>query len=467
MYSIAKPVSYARFPRWMMTAASTVPAHTPIPAGKPRLLERLRQAALERGVAGATADQLVGWARTFVLFHNKRHPAEMGLPEVGHFLEHVVKSERDPLPALAQARSALGLLYDGVLGIRLGELPQPRPPRVLDPLRLVLRVRHYSRRTEDCYVNWARRFILHHRKRHPRTMGGAEVSQFLTHLAVAERMAASSQNQALNALVFLYGQVLDMELGALDAVRARRGQRLPVVLTPEEVARVLAQVRGADGLFQLMARLLYGCGLRVSECCSLRVHDLDLGRDQILVRGGKGNKDRVVMLPRSIRTDLEQQLAARRTVHERDLSRGVARADLPDALERKYPRAAQSYAWQFVFASRQLSHCPRTGRIGRHHVLEGSLQRAVAQAGVAAGLDRAIHCHMFRHSFATHLVERGVNIRSIQLLLGHESLETTMIYTHVARKGVTGVTSPLDFLAELTPEAIEGAAAASRRLQAV
>jgi integron integrase len=340
-------------------------------------------------------------------------------------------------------------------------LPQPRPPRLLDQLRLVLRVRHYSRRTEDCYVHWARRFILFHRKRHPRTMSAAEVEQFLTHLAVAERVSASTQNQALNALLFFYGQVLEIDLGRLDAVRARRGKRLPVVLTPEEVRRVLAHVVGGDGLFRLMARLLYGCGLRVTECCTLRVHDFDLGRGQMLVRGGKGDKDRVVMLPCAVRPELERQLATRRTLHERDLARSVARVDLPDALERKYPRAAQALEWQFVFASRQLSHCPRTGRVGRHHVLEGSLQRAVARAGVAAGLDRAIHCHTFRHRFATHLVECGTNIRTVQLLLGHESLETTMIYTHVARKGIGGVTSPLDLLNDLEAGDVEAAVAAT------
>jgi integron integrase len=216
------------------------------------------------------------------------------------------------------------------------------------------------------------------------------------------------------------------------------------------VRRVLDAVTGAGGLFALMARLLYGCGLRVHECCSLRVRDIDLARAQVCVRAGKGDKDRVVMLPRSVRPDLERQLAARRDLHDRDPARGVARVELPHAVERKYPRAAQALAWQFLFASRQLSRCPRTGRLGRHHVLDGSPQRAVGRAGVAAGLDRAIHCHTFRHSFATHLVERGVNLRSVQLLLGHESLETTMVYAHVARKGVTGVASPLDLLDEGT-----------------
>jgi integron integrase len=433
------------------------------PATGSPLLNQLWQAARTRGDSQPTADCLVDWARRFILFHNKRHPSQLGLRETIHFLEHVVKTMPEPLPALAQARSALTLLYSGLLGIDLGELPWPRPPRVLDQLRMMLRVRHYSRATEECYLHWVRRFILFHHIRHPRTMGAAEVEQFLGHLATEGRVSASTQNQAFNALLFFYSQVLEIQLGRLNAVRARRGKRLPVILTPEEVRRVLDKIAGANGLFSLMARLLYGCGLRVHECCSLRVHDIDLGRGQILVRAGKGNKDRVVMLPQSVRSDLERQLAARRTVHEHDLGRGVARVELPDALERKYPRAAQALEWQFVFASRQLSRCPRTGRIGRHHILDGSLQRAVVRAGVAAELGRSIHCHTFRHSFATHLVERGVNIRSVQLLLGHESLETTMIYTHVARKGVTGVTSPLDLLADLTDTQIHGAVDATGR----
>lgn len=429
----------------------------------PRLLDQIAQAARQRGASEPTTTQLASWVRAFILFHGKRHPRELGLPDATRFLEHVVRTEKQPLPALETARSALELLYGTVLGIDLGELPRPRPPRLLDQMSQVLRVRHYSPRTEACYLHWARQFILFHGKRHPRDLGAAEVEQFLTHLAVKGHVSASTQNQALNALVFLYQQVLEIDLGRFEAVRARRPKRLPVVLAQDEVAAVLARVEGGEGTFRLMARLLYGCGLRLMECCALRVKDIELARGQIVVRGGKGNKDRVVMLPRSVREDLERQLAWRRWLHERDLARGVARVELPDALERKYPRAAQELGWQFAFASRQLSRCPRTGRLGRHHVYPSSLQRAVAQAGRSAGLSRAIHCHTFRHSFATHLVERGIDLRTIQVLLGHESLETTMIYTHVARKGPAGVSSPLDLLDDLTDSEIRAAVGAARQ----
>jgi integron integrase len=358
-------------------------------------------------------------------------------------------------------------LYENVLHEPVGELPEPQPPRLLDQLRQIMRLGHYSIQTERCYVQWVTRFIRFHDMRHPRDMRAPEVEQFLTHLASEGHVSASTQNQALNALVFLYGRVLEINLGRIDALRARRGKRLPAVLAPQEVGRVLACIEGAEGAFKLMAQLLYGSGLRLAECCRLRVHDVSLTRNTIHVRAGKGNKDRIVMLPHSIRPDLERQLQRRKDLHERDLARGVARVELPDALERKYPRAAQELGWQFAFASRQLSRCPRTGRPGRHHSIDASLQRAVAAAGRAAGLDRRIHCHTFRHSFATHLVERGIDLRSIQVLLGHESLETTMIYTHVARKGVAGVTSPLDLLEQTDPSAIQAAVEATRALSVV
>jgi integron integrase len=385
----------------------------------PCLLDRVRQQLLERGHGEDVAGNDVEWCRRFILFHRKRHPRDMGVVEVGQFLAHVAKVEVEPLRAIAAARSALELLYRDVLGIDLGELPWPKPPKLLDQVRQLARLRHYSPRTEDCYVAWIERYIRFHGLRHPRDMGTAQVAAFLTHLAAEEHVAASTQNQALNALVFLYEQALEIELGRVDALRARRRRRLPLVLSPEEVQRVLVNIHGAGGVFQLMARLLHGCGLRLHECCPLRVKDVDFGRGQIVVRSGKGDKDRVVMLPASVRADLEHHLELRRRVHERDLARGVARVDLPDALERKYPGAAREWAWQFVFASRQLSRCPRTGRLGRHHVYDASLQRAVAEAGRAAKLTKPMHCHAIRHSFATHLVECGVDIRSVQLLLGH------------------------------------------------
>jgi integron integrase len=432
----------------MSDAGALIPLVTPQP---PRLLDQLRQAALARYGRAEPATRHVAWALRFILFHGKRHPRELGLAEVGQFLQHLAQSEKDPMRSIEQAREALEFLYQSCLHIPLGDLPFPEPPRLLDRLRRAMRLRHYSPRTESCYVDWAVRYIRFHRLRHPNTMGGAEIELFLTDLAVRGHVSASTQNQAFNALLFLYQQVLGIELPRLDAVRARRPKRLPTVLCPEEVRQLLDAVQGGEGVFRLMAGLLYGAGLRREECCKLRVQELDLGRQQIVVRHGKGGKDRVVMLPRSLRADLERQLAWRRDLHERDLRAGLARVALPDALARKYPRAAQELGWQFLFASRQRSRDPKTGDIGRHHVDPGSLARAVADARRRAGLTHRVGCHALRHSFATHLVERGIDLRTIQVLLGHESLETTMIYTHVARKGPAGVTSPLDVLPDVTP----------------
>jgi integrase len=301
----------------------------PTPPPAPRLLDRVRLAARADRHTDQVAADFVEWTRRFVLFHNKKPPDDLGVRHVGEFLHHVVNTTPDPLPVLDRARRALEFLYHTVLGRDLGELSLPRPPRLLDRMRQVLRVRHYAPATEDAYVQWAERFIRFHGLRHPRDLGAAEVERFLTHLATDRTVAASTQNQALNALVFLYKQVLEIDLGRFAAVRARRGARLPVVLDAAEVGRVLDRVQGAGGVFRIMSGLMYGSGLRVRECCRLRVRDIDLARDLIVVRAAKGDKDRVVMLPRAVRPGLERHLDERRAGHARDVARGVARVDLP------------------------------------------------------------------------------------------------------------------------------------------
>jgi len=319
---------------------------------------------------------------------------------------------------------------------------EPRPPRLLDRVRAACRLRHYSLRTEEAYVDWIRRFILFHHKRHPLEMGAAEINAFLTDLAVVGRVSASTQNQAFSALLFLYQKVLEVDPGRIaGVVRAVRPKRLPVVLTREEVRRVIEQL---DGTFALIARLLYGSGLRLLECLRLRVKDIDFGRGEITVRQGKGDKDRRTMLPTTVRADLSDHLRRVRLLHERDLSRGFGSVWLPEALERKFPNAAHEWAWQWVFPSAVLSVDPRTGIKRRHHAHEGSVSRAITQAVRRAGLTKHATSHSFRHSFATHLLEAGHDIRTVQELLGHADVSTTMIYTHVLNRGGCGVKSPLD-----------------------
>jgi integron integrase len=333
-------------------------------------------------------------------------------------------------------------------------LPQPatitetpgEPPPLLDRMRFTLRAKHYSYRTEQAYVHWVRRFILFHGKRHPQEMGGAETEGFLTHLAVEGRVSASTQTQALCAILFLYKYVLRIDLPQLDAVRARRPKRLPVVLSCDEVGRLLAAIDGSHGLYRLMSGLMYGGGLRLMECCRLRVNDVDFDRRQLVVREAKGDKDRAVPLADSACEPLRRQIASRAEMHKMDLSRGQGRVDLPNALERKLPNAAYELGWQFVFASERMSHCPRTGRPGRHHLHESAIGAAVSRAARKSGLHKRVTCHSLRHSFATHLLESGSDIRTVQELLGHKDVSTTMIYTHVLQRGACGVRSPLDAL---------------------
>ena len=320
-------------------------------------------------------------------------------------------------------------------------IPNPKA-RLRDQVREVMRYKHYALRTEETYWHWIRRYILFHGKRHPREMGAEDVRVFLSHLATAGGVAAATQNQALNALVFLYREVLHTPVGNLGEVdRARQVRRLPVVLTREEVARLLAAVP-AD--YQLPVRLLYGTGMRLMECVRLRAKDVDFDQGQIVIRAGKGDKDRVTVLPESLREPLQAHLVLVKRLHESDLKSGRGQVWLPEALARKYSQASREWGWQWVFPAGGLSRDPRSGALGRHHVLEDNLQRAVKQAVRAAGIAKPASCHSLRHSFATALLEAGYDIRTVQELLGHKSVETTQIYAHVMRKPGLGVRSPLD-----------------------
>ena len=319
---------------------------------------------------------------------------------------------------------------------------EAKTPRLLDQVRGRLRVKHYSLRTEQAYVGWIRRFILANAKRHPRDMGAAEVEAFLTSLATHGKVAAGTQNQALSALLFLYREVLSVELPWMETVvRAKRPQRVPVVLSREEVDRLLTLM---DGRHALMASLLYGSGMRLMECVRLRVKDVDFGRNEICVRDGKGGKDRHVPLPRRLREGLQAQLQRVALIHEKDLASGHGAVWLPHALARKYPSAPREPGWQYVFPSERLSQDPRGGAWRRHHLDEAGLQRAVRVARLKARIGKPATCHTLRHSFATHLLEAGQDIRTIQELLGHKDVATTQIYTHVLNRGGHGVLSPLD-----------------------
>jgi integron integrase len=305
-----------------------------------------------------------------------------------------------------------------------------------------LRVKHYSIRTEKAYLDWAKRYIRFHRMRHPADLGPKDLEAFLTHLAVAGNVAPSTQSQAKSALLFLYGEVLGLQLPWLDdVVTAKQPRKLPVVLTREEVRLLLDAMSGTPGL---VAQLLYGSGMRILEALRLRVKDLELARGELVVRDGKGAKDRVTVLPRSLVPALEAQLAYARGLHQRDVQAGHGRVYLPHALDRKYPGASRQWAWQYVFPADSLSVDPRSGILRRHHVDPQPVQRAMRDALRAAGIPKLATPHTLRHSFATHMLEAGYDIRTVQELLGHADVRTTMIYTHVLNRGGRGVLSPLD-----------------------
>ena len=315
-------------------------------------------------------------------------------------------------------------------------------PKLLERVRQRLRYKHYSYRTEKSYTQWIKRFILFHGKRHPREMGATEVEEFLTDLAVSHNVAASTQNQALNGILFLYREVLKMSLPWMGEItRAKRPKRIPVVFTREEARTIIAQL---ESPYRLMASLLYGSGLRLMECLRLRIKDIDTDYQQITVRNGKGYKDRVTVLPTVLIDPIEEQKARVKIWYKMDRKQDTAGVSTPHALSRKYPRAPTSWAWQFLFSARGLSTDPRTGVRLRHHAEAQSLQRRVKRALQDTTIMKPGSCHTFRHSFATHLLESGYDIRTVQELLGHSDVKTTMIYTHVLKKGGRAVRSPLD-----------------------
>jgi len=321
---------------------------------------------------------------------------------------------------------------------------QPHSPKLLDQLRAVMRRQHYAIRTEETYAQWIVRFIHFHKMRHPQEMDTPEIEAFLNHLAVEQQVSASTQNQAFSAILFLYKHVLHKPLSTkIDALRAKTSKRLPTVLSQSETQALLKLLPGTH---QLVARLLYGSGLRLMEGLRLRVKDIDFEQHQIIVRAGKGNKDRDTILPDTLRQPLRQRLQKVKVLHQKDLEVGHGAVYLPYALKRKYPNANREWAWQYVFPSPRLSVDPRFGKVRRHHLNESGLRKAIRQASRQAGIFKPVGPHTLRHSFATHLLENGYDIRTIQELMGHKSIETTMIYTHVIKRGGMAVRSPVDQL---------------------
>ncbi len=319
-----------------------------------------------------------------------------------------------------------------------------RESKLMVRFRKALRARHYSPRTEETYSRWVVRFIHFHKLKHPAEMAEHEVNAFLSHLATSKKVSASTQNQALAALLFLYRYVIGKEIGELDGlIRARSLERVPVVMSRDEVKQVLSQLYGRD---KLMVKLIYGCGLRLTECLRLRIKDIDFGRNDITIRNGKGGKDRRVMLPGSLKSSLENHLEEVKGIHARDIAEGYGVVPLPGALDRKYPNASKTWSWQWVFPQQNRWRNRSNGDSGRHHVGASILQKAIKRAVDKSELTKRISCHTFRHSFATHLLESGYDIRTVQVLLGHKDLKTTMIYTHVLNRGPASVRSPIDDL---------------------
>ncbi|MBQ0798206.1 MAG: integron integrase [Porticoccaceae bacterium] len=319
----------------------------------------------------------------------------------------------------------------------------PRPLRLLDQLRLHIRSSGLAYRTEQTYIHWIKRFIYFHNKRHPKDMGAVEVEAFLNYLGISRHCSTSTQRIALNALIYLYRRFLDIDLGLLNFSPAKVHRRLPVVYSREEIAAIIARLRG---VYRLQVELMYGSGLRSAELLSLRIKDIDFGSNNIIVRSGKGNKDRSTMLPQGLISQLKRQVEHVKQLHAQDIEDGYGEVYLPDALSRKYPRAARETGWQFLFPSSRIARDPRSGVLRRHHLHSSALRKHIKQAVIASGINKPAKSHSFRHSFATHLLEAGYDLRTIQELLGHSDVTTTEIYTHVVNRGGKGVMSPVDRL---------------------
>ncbi len=454
---------------------SVVPGNMLVESHSPKLLDLVRQFVRDRRWPAAIEEAYVGQARQYILFHDKRHPRDLGAADVAAFLRHVAEHEQLTPSRQSRVHAALQFLYRDVLNIPLppiahesrpkqhplptglGEKPvspllsitptiapvNPTPPRLLDRVHQAMRLGHYSRRTEESYVGWIKRYIFFHQIRNPVEMGKPEIEQFLSHLTVQGHVSASTQNQAFSALLFLYRKVLGIQLEHIDALRAKCPQHLPLVLTPDEVRSVLAQLQG---LPLLISELSYGNGMRLMECLHVRVKDIDFQRLEVTVRDGKGEKDRVTLLPQTLVQRLSDQLAKVRAGHVRDLDDGLGRAPLPYALAQKYVMADREWGWQYVFPASTHYKDRETGVSYRHHLHETVIQRAFRNAVQQAVISKPATFHTLRHAFATQLLASGYDIRTIQELLGHSSVETTMIYTHVLNQGGRGVRSPLDQL---------------------
>lgn len=439
-------------------------------SARPRWPEDYSLLLEEAGVPERQISFHLRWVRQFLNRHKGKDWSKLREPEIIAFAHQLMQTPAIEIWQVQQAVDAIVLYFERFCGIGLGDIvievdvqpqksstQQPEPnslkPEVRKQLdwgalekamRTSLRIQNYSRNTEQTYLQWTRKFVEFHGWRKPSAMGVSELRAFLGHMAVVERVSASTQNQALNAIIFLYRKVLQKDIGDIGAFpRARVTRRLPVVCSRNEVQRLLAEIDGLEGL---IVRLLYGTGVRISECLNLRIKDLDWDNNLIIIHGGKGDKDRRVPFPEVIKNALATHMEARRKVFEADMEAGMHEVEVPNALAKKYPKAPYDWKWQFIFAAEQYSSDPISGAVRRHHIHEIRIQRAVRRAAEQAAIPKRITPHTLRHCFATHLLEAGQDIRTVQELLGHASVTTTMIYTHVLNKGPLGVKSPLDSL---------------------